>query len=136
MNNNNGQGYYDNQGRWVEPKRPLWKDLIPYAITNALSLTIACGLLDGITFSSFGSVIFAAILLTIINWSLKPLIHVISLPISILTFGVFALFINGLFLGLVALLIPGFNIASFGTAVLGSLIITICNLIIRVLLPN
>ncbi len=130
------KGYYDNKGNWVEPKRELWRELVPYAITNALSMTIACALLDGITFTSFGSVVFAAILLTIINWGLKPFIHMISLPLSLATFGIFALIINGIFLGLVAWLIPGFGIASFGTAVLGSIIITVCNLIIRLILPN
>ena len=136
MSDSHNQGYYDNKGRWVEPKKEWWKELIPYAITNALSLTITCSLLDGITFSSFGSVVLAAVLLTLINWGLKPFVHIISLPLSILTFGIFALLINGLFLGLVAALIPGFHIAGFGTAVLGSIIITVCNLIIRVFLPN
>jgi putative membrane protein len=136
MNENRGQGYYDNNGNWVTPRKVWWKELIPYAITNSLSLTIACSLLDGITFESFGSVVFAAVLLTLINWGLKPFVHIISLPISVLTFGIFALLINGLFLGLVAFLIPGFNIASLGTAIFGSIIITVCNLIIRAFLPD
>ena len=68
--------------------------------------------------------------------SLKPFIHMISLPLSLATFGIFALIINGIFLGLVAWLIPGFSIASFGTAVLGSIIITVCNMVIRLILPN
>ena len=136
MSNNNG-GYYDNKGNWVEPnKKEWWKELIPYAIVNSLSLSIACSLLDGITFSGFGSVVFAAVLLTLVNWGLKPLVHMLSMPISVLTLGLFALFINGLFLGLVAFLTPGFNIASFGTAVLGSIIITVCNTIIRAFLPK
>ena len=133
---NNG-GYYDNKGNWVDPdKKEWWKELIPYAIVTALSLSIACSLLKGITFSGFGSIIFAAVLLTLVNWGLKPLVHILSLPVSVLTLGLFALILNGLFLGLVALLTPGFNIATFGTAVWGSLIITICNGIIRVFLPK
>ena len=71
---NNG-GYYDNKGNWVDPdKKEWWKELIPYAIVNALSLSIACSLLKGITFSGFGSIIFAAVLLTLVNWGLKPFV--------------------------------------------------------------
>lgn len=130
------QGYYDNQGRWVEPRQEWWKRLIPYAITNSLSLAIACALVPGIVFSGFGSVVFAAVLLTLINWGLKPFIHFIALPISVLTFGLFALVINGVFLGLVAFLIPGFSIYGFGSAVLGSLIITVCNFLLGLILPK
>ena len=130
------KGYYDNKGTWVEPKPPVWRELLPYAIINCLSLAIAYNFLDGMTFSGLGSMILAAVLLTIVNWGLKPLVHVIALPLSVLTFGLFALVINGIFLGLVAFLIPGFNIATFGTAVLGSIIITVCNGIIRAILPK
>ena len=131
-------GYYDNRGRWVEPKRrgDWWKSFLPRVVVNALAMTITDILLPGLHFSGFVPLFLAALLFTFINWSLKPLIHVLSLPLTILSFGIFALIINGAFLALVAGLVPGFSLASFWTAIGGSILITIFNTIITMLLPN
>ena len=128
-------GYYDNQGNWHRPGR-RWQDLIPVCITIALAMVVADGLLSGLHFDSFGSVIFAALLFSLINWSIKPIIHVLTLPITFLTFGLFALVVNGLMLELVDFFIQGFVIESFGSAILGSIIITICNMLVNAIIPR
>jgi putative membrane protein len=84
-----------------------------------------CWLLPGIKVTDFRVAVIVAAVLGIINVIVKPILILFTLPITILTLGLFLLVINALMLMLVSHLVSGFRIASFGWAVLGALIISI-----------
>ena len=96
-------------------------------ITGAI--LIASMLVPGITVDSHGNplltTILAAAVLGLINVFIKPVLIILTLPLSILTLGLFTLFLNALLLQLVAYFVKGFEVSGFLAAFLGSLIISI-----------
>ena len=95
------------------------------AAIAALGLWLASQLLPGLAFENDGWLIVAAIALGIVNALVRPVAVVLTLPITLLTLGLFLLVINGAMLALVAWLLPGFRLAGFGDAVLGALIVSV-----------
>lgn len=93
----------------------------------AVGLWVASALLSGLHFADARTLIMAALLLGVINAVVKPLVLILTLPITIVTLGFFLLVINAGMLGLVARLLDGFTIAGFWTAVAASLIVSICS---------
>jgi putative membrane protein len=93
----------------------------------AMGLWVASSLLSGLHFADARALIMAALLLGIINAVIKPLVLILTLPITIVTLGFFLLVINAGMLGLVARILTGFNIDGFWTAVAASLIVSICS---------
>ena len=104
------------------------KLLIHWAI-SALFLYVLSVLFSGIVVESALAAIVAAIVLGLINATIKPILQVISLPITILTLGIFYLVINGLMLMLVSALVPGFTVNGFGTAFFAAIILSLLNAI-------
>lgn len=92
---------------------------------SALSLGVAAYLVKGIYIDSLLTLLISAFLLGIVNAVIRPVLFILTLPISILTLGIFVLILNALMLGFVAYLIPGFSINSFGAAFWGWLILSI-----------
>jgi putative membrane protein len=84
---------------------------------------IASWLLEGITVAGPGSAFLAAATLGILNAVLRPVLILLTLPINILTLGLFTFLINALMLKIVSGIIPGFAVRGFWTAILGALII-------------
>lgn len=91
----------------------------------ALGLWAAEVMLDGITINSATTLIIAGLLLGVVNAIVRPFALLVSLPALLLTLGLFLLVVNAAMLGLVALVLPGFGIAGFWTAVGGALIVSI-----------
>ncbi len=79
---------------------------------TASGLATAAWLLDGVQISGFFTLVFSAILLGVINATLRPIAFFLTLPITIITLGMFVLLLNAAMLGLVAWLMPGFSIHS------------------------
>ncbi len=104
--------------------------LTKWAVTF-FAVLIAERILPGITANSVMTLVIAALFLGILNAILRPVLLIITLPITILTFGIFALIVNGIVLALVSVLIPGFVVHGFWWAVLGALIISIFSSIIN-----
>lgn len=130
---NNGEsrkGYIDNKGNWVETGRKK-QALLIMALTNAVSLLVAERMVSGLHFSGLLSLLVAAALFTVLNLSIKPVLQVAALPLTILTLGLFALVLNGFLLWLVVWLIPGCAVSGFGAAILASIVISICNMLIE-----
>jgi len=90
-----------------------------------VAILIASMLVPGIEVDSLLTAILAAAVLGLINVFIKPVLIILTLPLSILTLGVFTFFINALLLALVAYFVKGFEVHSFLAAFLGSLIISI-----------
>ena len=91
----------------------------------ALGLWAATELLSGFTIDSALTLVLAGLLLGVVNAIIRPFALLLSLPALVVTLGLFLLVVNAAMLGLVALLLPGFRIAGFWTAVGGALIVSI-----------
>jgi putative membrane protein len=89
------------------------------------SIIIASYLLEGIRISSFFSAFFAAAALGILNALFRPILLILTLPINVLTLGLFTFIINALMLKMASGIISGFEVHGFWTAVIGSLIISV-----------
>lgn len=88
-------------------------------------LWLASVLVPGIQIRDGWTLLFAALLLGVVNAIVRPIIVILTLPITILTLGLFLLVINAAMLGLVASLFAGFYISGFWAALLGSVIVSI-----------
>ena len=91
----------------------------------ALGLWAATEILDGFTINNATTLVIAGLLLGLVNAVVRPFALLLSLPALLLTLGLFLLVVNAAMLGLVALLLPGFRIAGFWTAVGGAIIVSI-----------
>jgi len=103
--------------------------VITWAIT-ALSLWVASYLFRGIKFEGAGSIIIAALLLGFANAIVRPLLIILTLPLTLLTFGLFLLVINALMIMLVSALVRGFSVSGFWTALFASIFISILSFFI------
>jgi len=92
-----------------------------------IAILAAAYLLEGIHVSGFWAAFFAASVLGILNAVLRPILILLTLPLNILTLGLFTFLINAFILKLASGFIPGFEIDGFWTAVFGSLIISVIN---------
>ena len=93
----------------------------------AIAIIFASYVLEGIHVQSFFSAFFAAAFLGLLNAFFCPILIIITLPINILSIGLFTFVINALLLKMVSGIIPGFEVYGFWTAIFGSLIISAVN---------
>lgn len=91
----------------------------------ALGLWLATRIFTGLHFDSAGTLLAAALLLGLINAVIRPIAVILTLPLTLVTLGLFLPVINAAMLGLAALLLPGFQIGSFWTAVGASLVVSV-----------
>jgi len=101
-------------------------------IVNALVLIVVAGYLDSFHLEGVGAAIGASLLLSIINLFVKPILVILTLPVTVLTLGFFLFVINAITLMITqAIMGDSFIIDGFGTALLASIIISILNLLIQ-----
>ena len=105
-------------------------------IVNTLAVLITSYILPGIHLRSFWTALWVAIVLGIVNAILRPIIFILTLPINILTLGLFSFVIMGLLVYLVSAIVPGFKVDNFGWAILFALIVAIINWIVWRFLPT
>ena len=98
--------------------------LLRWAAT-ALAIGVAAQVLPGIHVDGPWAAMVAALLLGLVNATLRPILLLLTLPITILTLGLFALVVNGAILALVAGLVKGIHVDGFGSAVLGGILISL-----------
>ncbi len=103
--------------------------LLHWAIT-AFALWVASHVFKGIQFSNTGSLVVSALLLGLANAIVRPLLVFFTLPLTVLTFGLFLLVINALMLLLVAKLVEGFKINGFWTAFWASLFMSVLSFVL------
>ena len=103
--------------------------LVQWGLTS-LSLWVASYIFSGLHFTDGGSLIIAALLLGFANAIVKPLLILFTLPLTVMTMGLFLLVINALVLMLVAAVVSGFTISSFWTALFASIFISLFSLFI------
>jgi putative membrane protein len=90
----------------------------------ALGLWLATRIFSGLYFDTAGTLLLAALLLGVVNAVIRPIAVILTLPLTLVTLGLFLLVINAAMLGLVALLLSGFQISGFWTAVGAALIVS------------
>lgn len=91
----------------------------------ALGLWLAAEIFPGLQFAGPGSLFAAALLLGIVNAIVRPIAIVLTLPLTLITLGLFLVVVNAGMLGLVALMLSGFQISGFWTAVGASLVVSV-----------
>lgn len=94
------------------------------AVIAAFGLWIATEWIDGFAIDSASTLLLATLLLGIVNAVLRPLMILLTLPFTVLTFGFFILVVNAAMLALVSSLLPGFDITSFRSAFFGALVVS------------
>ncbi len=94
-------------------------------VLNAVALLITAWILPGISVNSFGAALVAALVLGIVNAIVRPVVVLFTLPLNILTLGLFTLVINALMLMIVNSVVKGFVISGFWSAFFGSIILTV-----------
>ena len=92
-------------------------------LITALGLWVADLLLPGIVITGTGALIVSALLLGVVNALIRPILFFLTLPLTVLTLGLFVFIVNGISLALVAWLVPGFHIAGLLSATLGAIIV-------------
>jgi putative membrane protein len=95
------------------------------AAISALGLWVASQIFDGLKFESPSKLVVAAVLLGIVNAVVRPLAFILTLPLTVLTLGLFLLVLNAGMVALVAWIVPGFEISGFWTAVGAALIVSL-----------
>ena len=101
------------------------KRFLIHWLVIALALWVTAYILPGVSFSSTTALAIAAIVLGVINALVRPILTVLTLPITILTLGLFYLLVNGFTFYLATKVVPGFTVSTFWWAVLGALIVSI-----------
>jgi putative membrane protein len=91
----------------------------------AVSLWVATYLVPGVRVASTGTLLVAALVLGLVNALVRPILFFVTLPITVVTLGLFYLVVNGLAFGLAAALVPGFTVTSFTSAILGALVVSV-----------
>ena len=112
------------------------KGLIVRWLILTIAILCAAYFIQGISVSSFAAAFFAAAVLGILNALFRPVLILLTLPINILTLGLFTFIINAVLLKMTASIIPGFDLHGFWPAVFGALVISIVNWLLHVLIAD
>jgi len=92
-------------------------------LITAFGLWAAATIVPGVEITGWRALLVSALLLGIVNAVIRPLILILTLPLTVLTLGLFILVVNGISLGIVAWLVPGFHLAGLLAATLGALVV-------------
>jgi len=103
-------------------------------VLNGLAIIIAAWLLPGLHITSPLSALLAGVLLGFVNAIVRPVLFFLTLPLTLLTLGLFIFVLNAICFGLTALLVPGFSIDGFFSAVFGALLVSVVSWILNGLL--
>jgi putative membrane protein len=107
------------------------RNIVIRLFINTVALGLASYLIPGITFNLFQDLIIAAALFGILNTFIKPILIILTLPINLLTLGLFTFVINALMLGLTGSFLDGFNVTGFWSALGGAIIISIISVFLN-----
>ena len=94
-----------------------------------LGLYLASAMIPGVQIVGTGNFIIAAVLLGLVNAFVRPVAFLLTLPITIVTLGLFLFVINAAMFGLVAAMLENFSVAGFGSAILGAIVVSITSTI-------
>jgi putative membrane protein len=107
---------------------------LTHLIVTAALLLLVAYFVRGVQVQGWGAALIGALVLGFVNAVVRPLMVLLTLPFTVLTFGLFLLVVNALMLWLVAALVPGIRIEGFVPALLGSLTLTLLNLAVELIM--
>jgi putative membrane protein len=105
-------------------------------ILNAVALMIVAHLVQGFVITSWVSALIAVVVIGLLNATFGLLLKIITLPLGILTFGIFFLVINAIVLKFASGLVPGFQVLTFGAAFWGALALALLHILFGFLTPK
>ena len=94
-------------------------------LINTTALLVVVHLVSGINIDRWQTTFVASLVLGLLNTFIRPVLILLTLPVNVLTLGIFTLFINGFMFYLAASLVKGFEVMNFGSAFLGALVFSI-----------
>ncbi len=100
-----------------------------YFVVMAVAMIVIAHVLPGFEVRDFGAALVASIVLALLNAILKPILFVLTLPLTILTLGLFLFVLNAIVLAITAALVPGLTIHGFGTTLLASLLLALVGML-------
>lgn len=100
-------------------------NLIVRLAINVFALWVVAYLVPGFILSDLRATLVAAVVIGVVNTFIKPIVQLIALPLSVVTFGITAFLINVLLLWATSKFVPGFEIASFTTAIIASIVLSL-----------
>lgn len=103
-------------------------------IVLSIAVMLGAWLLPGVEVSSFWAVLLTAVVISLLDNLVRPILIVVTLPVTAITLGLFLFVINAVILVMASAIVDGFNIGGFGSALLLSLVITVVNYLLE--LPN
>ncbi|WP_373532268.1 phage holin family protein [Vampirovibrio sp.] len=98
--------------------------LLHWILTAAI-LMLVSAMMPGIHIEGFTTALVAALVMGLVNFFIKPVLALLTLPLNLLTLGLFSFIINALMFALVAWLVPGFDVNNFLSALVGSLLLAL-----------
>jgi putative membrane protein len=110
---------------------PMVKLIVRWLLLAAALLLVAY-LYPGVTIKSFGAAMIAAFVLGLLNTIVRPLLVLLTLPVTLITLGLFLFVINALMFWAAAYVLDGFNVTGFAAALIGSVIYSLCGMVIDV----
>lgn len=102
-----------------------------HLMVTAGLLLLAASLVRGFYVEGWGSALIGALVMGFVNAVIRPVMVFLTFPFTLITFGLFLLVVNALMLWLVATLVPGIRIQGFWTALIGSLVLTLLNMLVE-----
>ncbi|MCM8768136.1 MAG: phage holin family protein [Candidatus Omnitrophica bacterium] len=103
-------------------------------LVSTVSLLLAIQIIPGLKINSWVSLLGAALVISLLNWFLRPVLFILTLPINILTLGLFNLFLNSLIFLLTGYLVKGFIISHYWSAFWGALLFSFASIVLNALL--
>jgi len=105
-------------------------------LVNTLTLFVLPHLLDTVRVDSFTTALTAALVLGLVNTLIRPIILVLTLPITFVTLGLFIFVVNGLMFWAVADIVPGFQVTSFGAAIIAAFVYSVVSWLLSAFIPK
>jgi putative membrane protein len=102
-------------------------------LINTVALIAVAYLMPSITVTSFGAALIAALVLGLVNTVIRPILVLLTLPVTVLTLGLFIFVINGLLFWAVSALVPGFEVAGFWSGVFGAIVFSLISWLLSAL---
>lgn len=104
-------------------------------ILSALALMMTSKMVKGFEVKSFGSAMVTSVIVGLLNMTLRPILFFLTLPLNILTLGLFTFVINAIILKAAAGILSGFNIRGWAPAIIGAIVLAIVNMMIFWIFP-
>ena len=112
------------------------KSIFVHLLSYSLALYLTAQLVQGLYFDTLGALILGAVVLSIVDAIVKPVLMVLTLPLNLLTVGLFTFVINGAMLKFSALLVPGMDVGGFWVTTFAALVLTVISTVINWLISD